>query len=436
MANSIVRHRHTLTKDPKINGGHTVLIIEDQEAASAALKQLLVERLNVNVDIAHSFQEAKAKLKQHRHEYLVAVCDLHLPDAPNGEILGLVNKAKVRAIALTGIVRECMHKCLKKALLIDYVEKDAPNSVLYVVGLVERLCKNQKVRALIVDDSPTALLLLERIMLLLNFNVLKASNGRDALDILNESSDIRLLITDHEMPDMSGFELVIKARALYDKDHLAIIGLSAHSQIELGASFIKYGANDFLSKPIEFQNLLCRVNMNMEVLEHLDYIHELADKDSLTKLHNRRFFFEHGKPAIENAHKTKANLVVAILDIDFFKKINDEYGHDCGDQALRHFAILLAQTMKDHLVARFGGEEFVVLFQDIEPNAAQSKLNEFCKLIKDTPFKWLNCDISFTVSTGAVVAKTSVLDEALKLADDNLYKAKQNGRDQVVMTHS
>ncbi|WP_372767973.1 diguanylate cyclase [Pseudoalteromonas sp.] len=410
----------------------SILVIEDQQYTSNMLKSMLGSHHRFSIECVANYQEAKAALSKNRHNYLVAICDLSLPDSPNGEIINLVNRSGVRIIALTGLGKESIQNYLNVPKLIDYVFKSAPNSIEYVVNLAVRLHKNQFIKVLIVDDSELSLSLLSEVMSLLNFQVLKAKNGHDALQIIKENLDIRLLITDHEMPVMSGFDLVVKAREIRAKDNLAIIGISS-SQGDLGISFIKYGANDFLNKPYSFAELSCRINMNLEALEHLDHIHELANKDALTKLYNRRFLFEQGSQLLQSLSSNNRAVCVLILDIDFFKRINDTYGHDCGDYVLKLFSNILIKYFPNGLCARLGGEEFVVIQEVGEDSDISQQLDEFKTEIQNTTFKWDEKRVSFTVSIGALVSYGIGLENALKHADKNLYQAKSDGRNKVVL---
>lgn len=409
-----------------------ILIVEDQESSAVVLKEKILKEWNVDVHIAGTLADAKELLKRHRREYLLAICDLNLPDAPDGQILDLMDKAEVKSIALTGAFGPKTRESLNKQLLVDYVLKDAVNSLNYIVNLVGRIYKNQFIKVLIADDSMSALAILKDKMVLLNFQVFTAENGADALQILEQNQDLRLVLTDYEMPQMDGFEFTVKARELLKKDQLAIIGLSSSSQADLGSTFIKSGANDFLAKPYSFEELFSRINMNIDSLEHLDFINELANKDTLTKLYNRRYFFADGFKIFSEAYLTDNKYTVAMFDVDFFKKINDTYGHDAGDEVLIRLSSLLNEKLGSHLIARIGGEEFAAVIKSGGSDADVKLLEGFRQAVYDMIIPWSGDDIRITVSVGAVTGLNEGLDQMLKTADMNLYKAKRTGRNQVI----
>lgn len=410
-----------------------ILIVEYQAVSAQILQEKIAQMSSAEIHVASSYQQAKEQLKHHRHDYLVAISDLNLPDAPNAEIIDLLEKAGVRSIALTGTFAKETRASLSKTGLVDYVLKDSIRSYDYVVSLVERLHRNQFVKALVVEDSKSALFMLQESMELLNFQVFTATNGKEALAVFDAHPDIRLLLTDHEMPEMDGFELTVNIRERLGKEQLAIIGLSASTNTDLGAMFIKNGANDFLLKPYSFDELLCRVNMNIAALEHLDHITELANKDFLTKLFNRRYFFTHGEDIFAQSEPQHNALSIVMSDIDHFKKVNDTYGHDCGDAVLIHVANLFSGYFKEHLVARLGGEEFAVIIEGVSQEELRHYLEAFRREVENGEVNTMGHCIKVTISIGASPALQNSLDKSLKLADEMLYQAKDAGRNQVCL---
>ena len=426
---SIVRSQNRVFQDkPKFS----ILLVEDQRSLSQMAASMLQERWNCDVHIAASLQEARTELASDTHFFL-AVSDLHLPDATNGEVIDVLNEARLPTIAITGYFdKELRTLTLKKGVL-DYVTKDSLNAYDYITELVGRLYKNQFIQVLAVDDSATTRAYLKNMLSTQFFQVLTASNGVEALTAIEANPGIRLILTDYNMPEMDGFKLISEIRKKHGKDRIAIIGLSASDDSDLTARFLKIGANDFLSKPFSFEELTWRVNQNIEMLEHIDIIRDVANRDFLTGLFNRRYFFENGAKIFATAQVEKNPLVVAMMDIDYFKKINDTYGHDCGDSVLKNMAILLSSHFKNYLVARLGGEEFAVLATGNSFAEIAEHFETFHQSVADTPVQCEDKSISFTISIGLCPLLLNSLDAMLKQADSNLYLAKQSGRNMIIM---
>ena len=221
---------------------------------------------------------------------------------------------------------------------------------------------------MVVDDSSVSRKLATELLQIHNFQVITAKNGVQALAKLEENPDINLILTDYNMPEMDGYVLTRKLRRKRSQTNLVIIGISTQNDQYTAAKFIKHGANDFISKPFYAEEFYCRLNLHIDILENIRQIRESSYRDFLTGLHNRRYFFKHA-PTL---HAQEKSLAVAMLDIDFFKKVNDTYGHDTGDITLKYVSETLQSALPEaKFISRFGGEEFCVVFQELEPTEAQ-----------------------------------------------------------------
>lgn len=318
--------------------------------------------------------------------------------------------------------------------VIDYVLKDSINAYEYIVDLVGRLYRNTRIKVLVIDDSPSFRDILRHMLSKQCLQVVAAVDGIEGLEYLEQQRDIKLVLVDHEMPNMDGFAFVAAVRRKLGKDRLAMIGISGSENKRLSAQFLKLGANDFISKPFTYEELICRVSQNLEMQESIETVRYAAYHDYLTGLFNRRYFFEQGGRLHAEAIKVGKPLVAAVVDIDFFKKINDTYGHGCGDVVLKHISALLDEHFGNDLVARIGGEEFALLFSDA--GKASERCEAFRLHVAQSPVISGDAVIHFTVSIGiARQPKASPgLDATLKLADDNLYQAKESGRNRIIIS--
>ena len=409
-----------------------ILLVEDQRALAQMAAKMLHERWGCRVLIATNLAQVRAILAQGNHQFFLVVSDLNLPDAPHGEVIDVLIDAKLRVIAMTGMYDEAMHDHIMSKGVVDYVLKDSINAYEYIVELVGRLHRNMRTKVLVVDDSDAFCDLVSGMLRVQGLQVVVARDGLEGLECLERHRDIKLALVDHEMPNMDGFNFLLHVRRKLGKDSLAVIGVAGSGNLKLSAQFLKLGANDFISKPCSYDELVCRVSQNLEMQESLEAVRHVANHDFLTGLLNRRAFFEQGGRLFEEYIRAGAGLGVAVMDIDFFKKINDSHGHDGGDIVLKHFAHLLEEYFQHELVARVGGEEFFVLFKDAQHAAAQCE--GFRALVESSQVYFGDTLITHTISIGLSCRVQSGLDDMLKAADENLYQAKQRGRNRVVMT--
>ena len=408
-----------------------LLLVEDSKSISNIIESQIGYKWGCDVHKAATYKEAIALLKAHRREYFLAICDLSLPDAPDGEIIELVKRAGLPAIIITGTVEKGHKQKGDYSRVFDFILKSQPNSISYLVEQVGRFYHNQYTTLLVVDDSKISREMLSQALINHNFKVLTANSGEDALEVIKSNPDIKLVVSDYVMPKMNGVELTECLRREHSKSKLAIIGISSDNESRLGLEFIRNGANDFLTKPFLTEELAIRINQSLDNMKYIEVIENIANRDYLTNLFNRRYFYDNGYRKLNEAVKRDIPQSAAIFDIDFFKQINDKHGHDIGDKVLVQFSALLKEFFPDDLVARIGGEEFAALI-NATAKESHEKLELFRAQLADTKFEFNNNIVPVTTSIGCNTIKHESLDSMLKIADDYLYEAKQKGRNKVL----
>jgi len=407
-----------------------VLVVEDSRALSRAISHRLSTELGVDTEVAATLRETEQLLADPRNDYAIALLDLTLPDAGDLEVIDAVRAHHVPAVVFSGDYSDELRAHVLERSVIDYVVKDSVGDLAYVVGLVGRFLRNATIEVLVVDDSLSQRRHLASLLRLQNYVVHAAENGPRALELLAAHPGIKLVITDFYMPGMDGCELISRIRREHNKDSLAIIGVSSGGST-LSARFLKKGANDFITKPFINEEFFCRVQQNVELIEHIAEIRNLTWRDSLTGLWNRRWFFDRGAKELEAAAVDGWPLSIAMIDLDDFKKVNDTHGHAAGDRALRHVAQQLRDLCQDgDLAARIGGEEFVLLTRR-SGEAAQRHLDALRARVASTPVDFEGTAIPLTISIGSAQGGGD-LDALLRDADEALYQAKGGGRNRVV----
>ncbi|MGE5343589.1 MAG: diguanylate cyclase [Candidatus Omnitrophota bacterium] len=415
-----------------------ILVVEDSKMFANVITNQIQARLGFDCIVTATLEETKTLVEKNPTGYFLAVLDLNLPDAHDEEIVNYIISKGIPSIVFTGNFGDDIRERILSKDVVDYVLKESTQDVDYLVRTIHRIYKNQAVKILVVDDSNVTRALLRNLLTIQKFTVLEACSGREGLDVLKQNPDIKLIITDYSMPEMDGFQFTSAVRRKYDADRLAIMGISAHGSGILSAKFLKKGANDFVNKPFAKEELYCRVNQNIEMLEYIEVIQDASNKDYLTGLYNRRYFFELGRKIFENVKRGNLNITIAMIDIDCFKKINDTYGHETGDAALKKVAKIISENFrKADIVSRFGGEEFCVLATNMKHETTFSIFDELRQLIEKekVPITLAsgNIDLSLSVSVGVNTRIYETLEEMINRADELLYKAKENGRNQVIL---
>lgn len=408
-----------------------LLIIEDSLLIQKIIKHLATTDLNCEFDIAGTMAEAKQLINE--SEYFLALVDLHLPDAPRGEIVDIVLDANISTIILTASMDERRRVEMLNKGVLDYIYKENRESYISAVQLANRILLNKDTTVLVADDSKTIRNHIRSQLQKMLFTVIEAENGIEAKEALESNSNIGLLITDYNMPKMNGIELIRSIRRKHSRDEFPIIGLSSSMDDTLSAQFIKYGANDFLVMPFIHEEFQWRILKTMEQVSLFCKIRESANRDYLTKLYNRRYFYSIAEKRFAKIKSNCELLYIVLIDIDYFKKVNDVYGHDSGDAILVQLAIVMKLAFKNHLIARFGGEEFILLLHNVDKKECAVMLESFRRLVESTPLKTPDGTLSITVSMG-VAEQTNIikLDGLISIADSALYNAKESGRNKIV----
>jgi diguanylate cyclase (GGDEF)-like protein len=400
------------------------LVVEDSPLVLKILEKMFHQQPDLQPLFCATMAEAQVMLETSAELLFAAIIDLNLPDAPNGEIVDVVLHYQLPCIVLTGSYDEQRREEMLLKGVVDYVQKENQYSFDYAFRLLHRLERNRSIKILVAEDSHATRHLIRNVLRSHLYQIHEAADGEQALRILREQPDFDLLITDHSMPGLSGFELTKLLRQKLKRHDLCIIGLSADSKGSLTAQFIKHGADDFLRKPFCPEELTCRVTSTLERREMLQALQRSAQIDSLTNLYNRRAFYEQAGQLLQAAARSQRPVSVAMLDLDLFKRINDNYGHASGDAALIGFAQLLQAAFGQTLIGRLGGEEFALL-SPLPAEQLGAQLDQLRQQCANVHYAHNAPPLSFSAG---VYQGQEDLSSLLHQADLRLYQAKQQGR--------
>jgi diguanylate cyclase (GGDEF)-like protein len=300
---------------------------------------------------------------------------------------------------------------------------------------------------LIIDDSFSSVELIIAILKQVNYKTIPTYNAIEALTQL-EKHPPSLILLDLMMPEIDGLELCELIKSYPEYREIPIIFLTAsHNENHILNAFGK-GAVDYITKPYQYTEVLARVKTHLQLKQAtdnlkvllkekeilIDKLETLATTDFLTNIFNRRKIFTLGEEEFTRSNRYKKSFSVLVLDIDYFKRINDTYGHPEGDKVL----ITVTKNIQ-HLIreidyfGRVGGEEFMIILPETDLNNSKliaERIRKYISLLKIT---LLDTEISITITLGISVYNDhdKSFDMMFKRADLALYQGKQNGRNQV-----
>ena len=292
----------------------------------------------------------------------------------------------------------------------------------------------KKPTILVVDDMTTTLLLLHD-LLKDTYEVKIAKSGTKALEILESPNDIDLILLDIEMPDINGYDVCKRIKNNETIKNIPIIFITGRTSQEDEEYGLNLGAIDYITKPFNKAIVKLRIKNYLEMKIKNDMLEKLSMYDGLTNIRNRRFFDETFEKTFNEIKRDKKSLAVLMIDIDFFKPYNDNYGHGQGDETLRKVAKALEKTIKraSDFVARYGGEEFVILLKDINKDGVEAVANNLLNAVRELKIthEFSKIENYVTVSIGVSYYNSSSDITKLELllkADETLYNVKNSGR--------
>ena len=259
-----------------------------------------------------------------------------------------------------------------------------------------------------------------------------------------KGGDYDLIVVSLGMRSFDGLRLCSQLRSLPEGRHVPILVVVSDGDRRKLTQALEMGVNDYLTRPVDKNELVARVRTQLRKKRYADRLRhnvqlslEMAITDQLTGLHNRRYMSRHLDTLLANAQKNDRPLAFVIMDIDYFKQVNDTHGHDIGDEVLKEFASrIAANTRGIDLACRYGGEEFVVAMPDTDMAFAYNIAERLRQSIETTPVKISRNpgQINITISIGIAKAEGpgDTAEKLLHRADQALYRAKRSGRNRVV----
>ena len=288
----------------------------------------------------------------------------------------------------------------------------------------------EKPVVLIVDDEPVNIQVLAA-CLKNTYQIKVATSGKQCIELIQTGLEADLILLDIDMPEMDGYEVCTILKSSINTASIPVIFVTAKNEIHEEEKGLEIGAVDYITKPISPAIVAARVKTHVTLKLQHDKLQNMAMHDQLTGLYNRYFLLAAASHKVSKSKRHYYPLSVLMMDIDHFKSINDNHGHAVGDDVLKAVADCLSvEKRKEDVLARFGGEEFVLLLDHCDVVQAEIKAEKLRAAIETLQ----PADLKITVSIGVAQLNSEETEftEPLKRADDALYIAKEQGRNRVV----
>ena len=389
--------------------------------------------------------EACRRIKSDPHTHHIPVIMVTALDQPSDKIQGLESGADdflTKPVDDIALVTRVKNLARLKTLNDEMLMRASTSRQLGIAedDALQKALSGRSGRILVVEDHPRSGTRLLASLSKLHDTFIEQDPQRALFTLTGYDFDLAIVSLSLERAD--GLRLCSQLRSLERTRHLPIIMLVEPGEEARLLRGLDMGVNDYLIRPIDRHELLARVKTQIKRKRHSDFLRnrieqtvEQAITDALTGLHNRRYMERHLETLVREALRSGRNLSLLIADIDFFKQVNDTYGHDAGDEVLREFAERMRRNTRGiDLACRLGGEEFVIIMPDTEIDRAYQVGERLRACVAADPFP-LAQDLAIRVTTSVGIATLEAMDDTphtiFKRADQALYAAKRSGRNRV-----
>ncbi len=392
--------------------------------------------------------EVCRRLKANPRTQAIPVIMVTALDMPEDKINGLEAGADdflTKPVDEVALITRVKNLARLKRLTDEMLMRAATTERLGLDEAPEFIAENASLsgRILLVEDHEKSAQRMARILASDGHEVLVTDMPQDALFRLNDQ-DFDLVMVSLNLRSADGLRLCSQIRSLDRTRHLPILIITEPGDEARLLRGLDMGVNDYLIRPVNKQEMLARVATQVKRKRYSDHLRlrleesvEMSITDALTGLHNRRYMETHLKTLVEEALRRGTPLSLIMADIDYFKSVNDTYGHDVGDIVLKEFARRIRRNTRGiDLVCRLGGEEFVIIMPNTDLGKGYLVAERVRQCIEMRPFDLGGSAGSLKVTASLGVSTIERTDDTpetlLKRADQALYMAKQRGRNQVV----
>ncbi len=297
-------------------------------------------------------------------------------------------------------------------------------------------------RILVAEDDALTREYLSTLLEANGMQVITADDGHKAVAKARDG-ELDLVLLDVVMPGLDGLDCCRLIKGMMHDAFLPVVLLTARADGDSRVAGLRIGADDYVCKPFDERELLARLHnllrlkrMHDQINRAREHLSTLAIQDDLTGLYNYRYLHTRMSEEFKRAERYREPLSCVMIDVDYFKRVNDRHGHNAGDEALREVSVRLLKAVREvDVVARYGGEEFLLVLPSTNFSGALSVAERVWRAVGGEPFG-LNVGASerVTVSVGVAVYPSRDIkskDQLLKAADRALYQAKHEGRDRI-----
>jgi len=413
-----------------------VLVAEQEQAVRDMLVQQVFEALGVHADAVNTSSAVRKLLNSPNSDYVLAIVDTRLPDAPDGEVLETLKEYQIPTIAISSNVTEPVAEKLLDRHVIDCVLRRNDEDLDIIADIVKRTLLNSERKIIFLGHNDFNRKSIRELLDIHRYTVIDVRSEVEVRRQLENHRDVTLVLIDDSATQDDELGLINSLRQQYRREDLGVIAICEEVDSNRTARMLKAGANDVLSRPVQTSEFYYRIRQCVESVERVREIKFSNIRDTLTGVYNRDYLFDVGEKMYASAQRGDISLTMAMLQIDNFDQLTVEHGIEASNQILKTIAPLLqSELRKNDVVARYNAGTFVALASNVGDHNAIMVLERIRQLIAKTQIHCGSTVLNITGSIGATTYPDETFVAMIGNAQDSLTQAIEGGQNSVVVNN-
>lgn len=413
-----------------------VLVAEQEQAVRDMLVQQVFESLGVHADAVNTSSAVRKLLSARDSDYVLAIVDTRLPDAPDGEVLETLSEYQIPTIAISSNVSEPVaHKLLDRHI-IDCVLRRSEEDLDIIADIIKRTLLNSERKIIFLGHNDFNRKAIREMLDIHRYTVIDVRSEVEVRRQLENHRDVTLVIIDDSATQDDELGLINSLRQQYRREDLGLITVCEDADSSRTARMLKAGANDVLSRPVQTSEFYYRIRQCVESVERVREIKFSNIRDTLTGVYNRDYLFDVGEKMYASAQRGDISLTMAMLQIDNFDQLTIKHGIEASNQILKTIASLLqSEVRQTDVVARYNAGTFVALASNVGDHNAIMVLERIRQRIAKNPIHYGASVLNITASIGATTYPDETFIAMIGNAQKSLAQAINEGHNSVVVNN-
>jgi len=412
-----------------------VVIAEQEQAIRDALIERVESTLGLSVDAVNTAAGVRKLVEQRNSEYVLAVVDTRLPDAPNGEVLSTLIDHSIPTIAISSVIDEALAEKMTDKHIVDCVLKRENEDANVLADIVQKSLINPLRKILYFSNNDFSRKKIRQLLDIHRYNVVDVRTTADIRRKLSEQNDISLVLIDESIPEADAIDMIGDLRQHYRREDLSIVAIYTDNSEQTGAKLLRVGASEVIRDQISTDEFYYRIKNCVESVERVRELKYSATRDMLTGAYNRDYLFDVGEKLYSSAKRGSTTLSLAVIEIDHLDKITTNDGPQVSNTILSTLAGKLQNELRSNdIFARYDASTFLVLATDVSDHNAIMVFERLKQLIGKTTIEISSNNYHASCSIGATTDLGDSLLDMIGFAQDALATAIDQGRNNVVLS--